>query len=173
MKTEYEGRILEIDIDSVVKKLQELGAKKVANRTMKRYIFNIGDNEWLRLRDDSVNVTLTHKKIISDTIDGTKENEVIVSNMNEMLKIFENLGYKWQNYQENKRVSYILDGVEIEIDTWPKIPTYLEIEGKNEEDIFSTAKKIGYKKEDLVFIGVRKIFDKYGIDINSIKELKF
>ncbi len=32
--------------------------------------------------------------------------------------------------QENKRCHYILEDVEIDIDSWPMIPDYIEIEGK-------------------------------------------
>ena len=30
---------------------------------------------------------------------------------------------------------YVLNGVEISIDSWPMIPTYAEIEGKSDEDV--------------------------------------
>lgn len=62
---------------------------------------------------------------------GTQEHEVVVSDFEKMNDILEKLGYKHRNYQENKRIRYILDEVEIDIDTWPLIPTYAEIEGKN------------------------------------------
>ena len=48
--------------------------------------------------------------------------------------MLEEMGYKAHTYQENKRTRYMLDGVEFDIDSWPYIPTYLEIEGKNEKD---------------------------------------
>lgn len=41
-----------------------------------------------------------------------------------MLKI---LGYESRSIQENKRIRYVLDDVEIDIDTWPLIPLYIEV----------------------------------------------
>ncbi len=41
-----------------------------------------------------------------------------------MLKI---LGYEARSIQENKRIRYVLDDVEIDIDTWPLIPLYIEV----------------------------------------------
>ena len=42
---------------------------------------------------------------------------------------------------------YVLNGVEISIDSWPMIPTYAEIEGKSDEDVTKYIKIIRlYKK---------------------------
>ena len=84
------------------------------------------------------------------------------------------MGYNYRNYQENKRVSYTLDGVDIEIDSWPLIPTYVEIEGKSEEAVRSMVKKLGYTMKQVTSLDVTTIFEeKYGIDILNIRKLKF
>ena len=54
-----------------------------------------------------------------------------VRNFEETHKLIQKLGFKVKAYQENKRTSYRLDNVEIELDTWPLIPSYIEIKGKN------------------------------------------
>ena len=38
MKTEYEIRILEIDKEEMIKKLENLGAKKIGEYNQKRYV---------------------------------------------------------------------------------------------------------------------------------------
>lgn len=39
------------------------------------------------------------------------------------------IGFDYRSLQENKRIQYILNGIEIDFDTWPMIPTYMEFEG--------------------------------------------
>ena len=51
---------------------------------------------------------------------------------------------------------------------------YVELEAKKEEDIKSLLELIDYEKENLTTLDVTSIYnDIYGIDIMSIKELKF
>ena len=84
------------------------------------------------------------------------------------------LGYKAKGYQENKRVRYILDGVEIDIDTWPMIPTYMEIEAESEERVKEVEKLLEVDPSKVTALNCEDIYiDIYGIDVESIKELKF
>ena len=85
MKTEFEVKILDIDVEKIKHKLEEIGAKKIAERNMRRYVYDltmdreIGDcAKWIRLRDNGTQTTLTVKEIHSDKIGGTKEIEIEV-----------------------------------------------------------------------------------------------
>ena len=54
MKTEYEARILEINKEEFIKKLENLGATKVGDYIQKRYIYDFNPaikGKWIRLRD--------------------------------------------------------------------------------------------------------------------------
>lgn len=176
MKTEYEARILEINKEEFIKKIEDLGAIKVADYYQRRYIYDFNPaikGKWIRLRDTGKETTLTIKEITKDTIDGTKELEVKVSDFDTTDSILEELGYSHRLYQENKRTRYMLNEVEIDIDSWPMIPTYVELEGDSEENILKLIKELGYDEEDVITYGVSKIYDHYGLDIDSYKELKF
>ena len=84
------------------------------------------------------------------------------------------MGYFSRSYQENNRIRYILDDVELDIDSWPMIPTYLEIEGKDEKSVLDMIEKLGLNKEKITALDVQSIYkDIYGIDISNMKELKF
>ena len=83
------------------------------------------------------------------------------------------MGIKSRGYQENKRTQYILNGVEIDIDSWPMIPTYVEIEGKNEEEVMTTLKLLDLPKDKITTLDVDSVYKKYGIDLKVIKVLKF
>lgn len=176
MDTEIEVKILDINVEEIKEKLKVLGAKILKERNMRRYVYDLipkKDNSWIRLRDNSDFVTLTIKEINNDDIDGTKELEIKVSSFDKTDEILRNLGYEYKRYEENKRISYNLDGVDVEIDFWPEIPAYVEIEGKTAEDVKRVVEKMGFKIEDTTSINTMKVYNKYGLDLNSKKEWKF
>ncbi len=176
MKTEFEVKILDIDVDEIVSKLESLGAEKIGEKEQRRFVYDfnpVKENSWVRLRTDSQKTTLTIKEIQNDEIDGTKEIEIEVDDFESTNLLLEKLGYKHKAYQENKRISYILDGVEIEIDFWPLIPPYLEIEGQSVDEVKKMVRKLGYELKQTTSINTKKVYEKYGIDSALIKELKF
>ncbi len=176
METEFEVKILKIDVEQIKNKLEEIGAKKHLERNMRRYVYDINKdnkNSWIRLRDNGQNVTLTIKEIHSDEVDGTKEVEIKVDDFEKTNLLLNKLGFFAKAYQENKRISYKLDNVEIEIDFWPKIPPYLEIEAKSAEEIEKVVKLLGFNLDQTTSIGVQKVYEKYGLNIDDFKELKF
>ena len=83
------------------------------------------------------------------------------------------LGYEETAYQENKRISYVLDDIELDIDSWPLIPTYLEIEGKSEESVKKYIELLGLQDYEITSEGVTKVYARYNVDLDSYKELKF
>lgn len=175
MHTEYEVRILEIDVDSIKKKLEDVGASFEWDRIQKRYVYDFipkVDSKWIRLRTNGIKNTLTIKDLVTSKIDGTRELEIEVDDFLNTNKILEELGYTSRNYQENRRIQYKLDGVEIDIDSWPMIPTYLEIEGSSEEEVYKVVEKLGYKLEDTTTRDVEGIYNDYGYDVMEIKDLR-
>ncbi len=174
MKTEYELRILEIDSKELIQKLEKLGAKKIGEWQQQRYVYDIipkDPNSWIRLRTNGTKTTLTFKSVVEKTIDGTKELEVEVSDFEITNLLLNQMGYFSKGFQENKRIQYILDGVEVDIDTWPYIPTYLEIEGKNEEEVYRIIDKLNIDKNKISTLDVQSLYEYYGYD--NIRDLKF
>ena len=176
MNTEYEIRVLEIDKEKLVKKLEELGAEFKGDNEQKRYVYDIipkEDGKWIRLRTNGKKTTLTYKNIVKTKIDGTKEIEVEVDDFEKTNELLENAGIHSKGYQENKRTQYVLNGVEIDIDSWPMIPTYVEIEGKNEEEVMKTLELLDLPKDKVTALDVDSVYKKYGIDLKNVKVLKF
>ena len=175
-KTEFEVRVLEIDHDKLVKKLENLGAELQFDALQERMVYDLKpkqENKWIRLRTNGKTTTLTIKDLEAKTIDGTKELEIEVSDFNTANEILETLGFKNRGFQQNKRTQYILDGVEVDLDKWPLIPEYLEIEGKNTKEVYNCLEKLGYKKEDIVTLDVSSIYDHYGYDGDNLTDLNF
>lgn len=177
MEIEYEARVLEIDKEKLIQKLEKLGAIFKGSFEQKRYVYNIipkCDGKWLRLRTNGKNITLTYKSIEKNSIDGTQELEIEVEDFEKTNKLLELAGIKNKGYQENRRVQYVLDGVEIDIDTWPLIPTYVEIEGKDKESVVNMIKKLEIEDKKITTLDVQSVYkDIYNIDITKMNILKF
>ena len=177
MNIEYEVRVLEIDESEIIKKLEQLGAKKVGEWEQKRYVYDtnpINENAWFRLRTNGTETTLTYKNVEKNTIDGTHELEIVVSDFDKTNDMLELMGYHHRGYQENKRIRYILDGIEIDLDSWPLIPTYMEIEGNNEDEVNNILTKLNIPKEKITCLNCQDIYKEiYHIDIDEIKNLSF
>ena len=177
MHTEIEERVLEIDVKKTIKKLEKLKAKKIGEWHQRRLVYDFTpkrENEWIRLRDTGKSITLTYKNVEKNTIDGTKELEIVVSDFDETNELLKILGYAPRAYQENKRIRYILNDIEIDIDSWPMIPTYMELEGNNIEKIKELEELLEVDKDKITNLNCQSIYEQiYNIDVNNIKELKF
>lgn len=102
-----------------------------------------------------------------------KETEIFVNSFEETNELLENLGFFHRSYQEKRRVKYILNEHEIDIDTWPGLSPYLEIEGKDKKDLEKILNLLGYSFKDAVSCTVDDLYKAFGIDINNMKALKF
>jgi adenylate cyclase class 2 len=177
MEIEYEVRRLNVSFDEIIQKIKSIGAKRVGVYHQKRYVYDFipaQKGRWIRLRSNGKISTLTIKEIESVLIDGTKELEIEVSDFENTNEILMKLGYIPRNFQENFRIEYILDGVKFDLDKWPMIPAYLEIEGQSEKDILKVIKLLDWRIEDMSVQNVDKIYSEvYGINLDSKKKLEF
>ena len=174
MKAEIEARLLECNPTEVISKLNSLNAEFIGDWLQLRYCYDFNpkkENSWIRLRTNGIKTTLTIKEINSHNIDGTKECEIVVSDFDTTNEILEKLGYFARSKQENRRIRYILDDVEIDIDFWPQIPTYLEFEADNEEAIKSVVAKLGIDYTNLTTLDVNSIYLHYGINPEEMNTL--
>jgi len=151
MKTEIEATFTNIDVPAMREKLREVGATLLQEeRLMRRKNFDYPDERlrevagWVRLRDEGDKVTLSYKQLNDRSLHGTKEVSIVVDNFEETEVFLISIGLVSNSYHETKRESWALAGVEIEIDTWPWIPTFLEIEGGDEDSVKETAKILGF-----------------------------
>ena len=175
-KTEFEARVLEIDHDKLVKKLESLGAEFQFDSLQERMVYDLKPKQkdkWVRLRTNGKTTTLTIKDLEAKTIDGTKELEIEVSDFKTTNEMLETLGFKNRGFQQNKRTQYLLDGVEVDLDKWPLIPEYMEIEGQSEKEVYDCLEKLGYKKEEAVTLDVSSIYNHYGYDGDNLADLNF
>ncbi len=143
-------------------------------RFIKKYHNN--SKKWIRVRQTNDKTTIAVKHILADNGTGLQqmlETEIDVPSIKEANNLLEALGYSYKSYQEKERITYILDGYEIDIDTWPGIPTYFEVEGESEEDLENILNKLGYSMKDTVSCTADDVYRKYGKSMFDNRELKF
>ena len=150
MEIEIEAKFLNVDVNALREALQENGATLVhEERLMRRKNFDHTDGRleeiggWIRVRDEGDKTTLAYKQLIDRTIEGTKEISVMVDSFDKICDFLLAIGMDNKSYQETKRERWDMDGVEVTIDTWPWIPTFVELEGKSEENLKSVSEKLG------------------------------
>ncbi len=150
MYIELEAKFLDIDTEKLRETLKKSGAKLIhEERLMKRKNFDYPDSRlekiggWIRVRDEGDIVTLAYKQVVDRTIEGTKEISLEVENFDTISNLLLAIGLHNKSFQETKRERWEFNGVEITIDTWPWIPTFVELEGPNQEVLKETANKLG------------------------------
>lgn len=72
--------------------------------------------------------------------------------------------------QEKKRISFFYRelNVRYDIDTWPKIPPYLEVEGKDKATITEALKRIKLDIAQSTPMTGKQVFEKYNIDPTNL-----
>ena len=138
--------------------------------------FHNNDKKWIRLRQTEGKTTMTVKHILAENgtcLQQMQETEIEVPSIKEGNEFLEALGFCYKSYQEKKRKTYELANHKIEIDTWPEIPTYMEIEGESEEDLSQILQMLGYSIKDTVSCTADEIYKMNGKSMFEKREIKF
>ncbi|KFK86917.1 adenylate cyclase [Streptomyces sp. JS01] len=173
---EYEAKYLDVDRAAMASRIASAGGEYKGGRMMRRYVYDTvppAAGRWVRLRDDGSLTTLCVKEITSDAIDGTSETETVVGDFETTHALLGRMGLPHRSYQENHRDSWTLDSVRLEIDSWPLIPPYLEIEGDCVEDVHGVAARLSIAVRELTSENTTKVYARYGIDLERISDLRF
>lgn len=138
--------------------------------------YRINPNKWIRLRQSNDKVELTVKNIYnkSDTsFQKVKEYEVSTSSFEETNLLLESIGLVRRNYQEKRRHSFEYKSASLELDEWPMLEPYLEIECDDLNVISELVKLLGLEDNEMVSLNTEVLYKRKGIDILSLPELKF
>lgn len=138
--------------------------------------FGINPNKWIRLRETNNLSTLTTKhilkrKLLSDNQE-VLETEIDVTSIEEANEFLEQLGFVYRNYQEKRRITYSVNGVEVDIDFWPLIPPYIEIEDKDSKKIEDIINLLDLANYEIVSCNTEQVYKKYGMNIYDYRELR-
>jgi len=176
MAREIEAIFLDINTQDIEKRLESLGATKEGEYLYKSRTFDYPGfpldkkASWVRLRDEENRITLTYKKrlgikahdgTLSDT--GMEEIEIVVSDYEVATKFLYKLGLILKFEQEKKRIRWKLNKTEFDIDTWPKLNTYLEIEAESEKELNKAIKMICLDIKDKKVFSATQVYALNGI----------
>ncbi len=178
IQPEIEATFINIDKDQLRAQLKELGAKLLQPETlMRRTIFNIDDHSFVRVRDEGNRITMSYKRLDTLSLSGMREICLDVNNYDEAIKFVKICGLKPKAVQETLREEWELDGVELDIDTWPWLPAFVEIEGPSEAAVENVTEKLGLQMTDALYGSVDEVYKIYydvtSQDINYCPEIKF
>lgn len=162
--------IAKLPVEDVVSKIESKAfAEKISS-------YKVNPNKWIRLRKSNDKIELTTKHVFDKKnmeVQAVGEREVNTSSFEETNSILESIGIVKRSYQEKVRYSYKLDGASIEIDLWPGLNPYMEIECDDVEIIKSIITKLGFEDKEIVSINTQQLYKRIGIDLQETPELKF
>lgn len=179
MRHEYEAKFLAVDVTGLQERLAALGGVRAFPRTLlTRRVFGGGaldSSQWIRLRDEGTRATLTLKQVTdAGSIHGTTEIETEVGDLDATAAILRGAGLTELSYQENYREEWRLGDVAFDFDTWPDLPTFLEIEGPDEPAVRDAAARLGLDYEQARFGSVDTVYrGETGRDILTERTLLF
>lgn len=135
------------------------------------------DKGWVRVRDEGGKITLSYKQTGDRTLHGTKEVSVNVNDFDNACLFLESIGLESKSFQETKRESWKYGDIEIELDTWPWIPGFVEIEAGSENELRETAAKLnldfGKALHGSVELAYQALYDVTEDEINNWPEICF
>lgn len=183
---EIEVVFLDIKTEELEKKLALIGAKRTRDFFYRHASFDFPDyrldkdNSWVRLRDEDGEIVLAYKKRLGVTSqdgstndEGMEEIEVKVADYATTKTFLKKIGFIEKHEAEKKRTRWEKDGVTFDIDTWPEIPTFLEIEASSWEQIDQATEWLGLNPKDRKICSVNQIYKIYGMDVNDYQTISF
>lgn len=170
---EIEGKILNININDLKKKLKLKKARRVHKMMLyRRYVFHLmnGMVGYIRTREENKIVTITMKTYPKDSKYALESEIVVNQTLEESRNFLLAQGYKLKAYHETLREKWTLgECAEIAIDSIPGIPTYVELECKNEKEIKKIADLLEFDYSKIEYGAYDKQFlDYYGIEKDTI-----
>lgn len=179
---EHEIKVLNVDIDKLTKKLEEIGAKKVYDDfrtiitldTEDRYFLNHKD-KLIRVTDEgSIKVTMHVHQSQPDIKAGIKFK---TSRLKETMDFFHEVGLDPISKVSVPRISYELGRIDFDIDNFPAISPFLEIDVEyiKEENytVESLLKELGLENNKVVVMGTEDIHKLYDIDYFEVYKVDY
>lgn len=177
---EVEVRFLEIDPIQLKSKLTQLGAQDLGEELLKETIFSDEAGKWpakqtrIRIRTSSKGIKLAYKEHHEDSATGTTEIEFEIGDAEKCAALLKKLHVIPWREQEKKRHTFQLGEVTVDIDTWPQVPTYVELEGPSEEALKQAAKQLGLTWSEVILENAQRVIEKYyKIPISTYKYFTF
>ncbi len=175
-----------IDVEDIEQRLKKIGAKKVEDILYQIAIFDYPDlrleknYSWVRLRSRGNKTTLTYKqrqgigKGGADNEDlGMKEVEIKVDDFEQSKQFLLSIGLIIKLEQDKKRIRWQKGDVVFDIDFWPMLDPYLEIESDNMEKIDQAISELELDLNKKRIINNWEIYKEAGINLGDYQVMTF
>lgn len=176
---EIETKILEVDPKKIILILDKIGAKKIKeSRLLVDWYgpanLTIDQQQWyLRVRKDSLGKQEVTWKSLPKIVGNTRQSKEInvnVSDFEKTKELFESLGFVNYAHQEKDRISWTYKDWSLDLDTYPNMPPYLEIEGLSEQHVNEMIDLLELRQHTAVSDGERVLIEKlYNLDWTNIR----
>jgi adenylate cyclase class 2 len=174
MSNEVETKILGVDAESIAAKLAALGAEKILDTKYSVDWFRTknskeGDDDWyLRIRttsDGKSELTWKGQSTVLGASRTHKEINIQLDDPEKIKDLLSEIGLEKYAHQDKNRISWALKDWRFDLDTYPGMPPYLEIEGKDEEHIQEAITLLGLQSNKKNAGGERLLIqNEYGLD---------
>jgi adenylate cyclase, class 2 len=182
---EIEVKFENIDTDALKKRLSELSAVDHGEKLLTEKIFYDTDNTWqyqnkfVRIRGNGEVNYLTFKhfhdeQVSKRDIHDVTDVEFPIPDVDKATAFLECIGLVCFRIQEKKRHTFSYKGGLVDFDTWPKVPTYIEIEGSSEENVKEITADLSLDWECAIFQSAGTIIEKHlGKDWKNLRYWTF
>ncbi len=171
---EIETKVLEVNIEEVKSVFAALGAKEIQNTRLVVDWYGpkgVGASEqpwYLRIRTTTDGKNEVSWKSLPKITGNTRHSDEVninVDNAQMAKSLFESIGLENYAHQEKDRISFTLKDWNFDLDQYPGMPAYLEIEGKTHEHVQEAIKLLNLENHTSIGEGERKLItEKYGLD---------
>ncbi len=168
MALEIEVKILQIDVEETMRKIEKFGGVKTYEGEVITTYYDSRNKldkqgRVLRLRRKDGKTEVTFKEKISDEqFKSMNEFETTVGDFKTMDTILRGIGFKPCRELTKRRTSYSIGEIHFDIDTYNEFPTFLEIEAKTGNLVEEWVKKLGYTMNDAKPWTTSDVFRHYG-----------
>ena len=176
----------DIDVEDIENRLQKIGAEKMEDILYRIAVFDYPDlrleknYSWVRLRSRGSKTTLTYKERQGvnegrgENEDlGMKEIEIEVSDFEQTKEFLLSTGFVVKLEQDKKRTRWQKDDVTFDMDYWPMLKPYLEIESDDMQKIDLAIKELRLDINKKRIINNWEIYKENGINLGEYQIMTF
>lgn len=176
---EIETKVLEVDKEEIKKTLRSLGAKEIQDTRLIVDWYCPKDTQmdnhpwYLRIRTKSDGKSEISWKSLPKITGNTRHSDEVNINVSDGFlarKLFENIRLENYAHQEKDRASFDLKDWKFDLDQYPGMPAYLEIEGKTHEHVQEAIKLLKLENYRSIGEGERVLIEnEYGLNWRNMR----
>lgn len=184
---EREVKFLGIDVADVERRLADIGAKMMGEYFQRWIVFDYADRRldaeraWVRLRNEGDGKTTPSFKqrlgvkagdgSVND--EGMEEIETEVSDFDATAQLFLKIGLVEKHRGEKKRRRWTHDGIVFDIDTYPELVPYLEIEADTWEQVDQGIGLLELDPDEKRIFSATQVYAMSGVDTGKLESFTF